>query len=202
MTFIANQDTAKRVADIIRGLLSTSDGEIIAAVRALIRTLESAHSDIHALANHVEKPSGGLSDADKQKISATVEHARAEGYAEGVRAVQAKQHGAGAFRNVGGKLEFNEVALYVQREKHRLRPHTHEFVDKMALYAVEEFEPSKRQANFFSTFSSNSEARSHEPTSATKLAHRVRGRARLCALRHSDLPLQSDRQEAAQLSRL
>jgi len=131
----------------IRMLSSDKDGDILAAATAILRLLASCGADIHALAAHIENGSG-LSDADKRKIESEIENAHALGYAEGVRAAQAKQHGTGAFRNTNGKLEFNEVALYVQREKHRLRPHTHEFVDKMALYAVEEFEPSKRQGRY------------------------------------------------------
>jgi|SRR5262249_19130042 len=140
-----------RLASCIRLLLSANDGERDAAILGIQRTLrtigEDRSVDIHALATHIEN-GGGLSDADKQKIKSEIENARSLGYAEGVRAAQAKQHGAGAFRNTNGKLEFGEVALYVQREKHRLRPHTHEFVDKMAFYAVEEFEPSKKQGKY------------------------------------------------------
>jgi len=131
-------------------LLSTNDGDRTAAMLGVQRTMQGIAKDksvdIHSLANRIEN--GGLSDADKQKIRSEIENAHALGYAEGVRAAQAKQHGAGAFRNTNGKLEFNEVALYVRREKHRLRPHTHEFVDKMALYATEEIEPSKKQGKY------------------------------------------------------
>ena len=56
MTFIADENIAKRVAGLLRRLSSQSDGEIVATARALIRTLESAGTDIHALAGHVEKP--------------------------------------------------------------------------------------------------------------------------------------------------
>jgi len=63
---------------------------------------------------------GGLTDADKHKIRSEIENARAIGYAEGVKAAKAKQHGTGTFRNTNGKLEWTEIALFVQREKHRL----------------------------------------------------------------------------------
>jgi hypothetical protein len=101
------------------------------------------------LAERVEK-GGGLSDADKEKIRSEIENARAVGYAEGVRAAQTEQHGAGAFRNTSGKLEFDEVALYVARERHRLPPHRRndKFLDKMELYAVEGFEPTKPQSKW------------------------------------------------------
>jgi hypothetical protein len=138
---------ATKLGHSIRMLSSDKDGDVLAAAAAILRLLASCGADIHALAAHVESGSG-LSDDDKRKIRSEIESARAAGYAEGVRAAQAKQHGTGAFHNTNGKLEFNEVALYVARERHRLRPQTHEFVDKMALYAVEGFEPSKKQGKY------------------------------------------------------
>ena len=109
-----------KLATLIRLLSSDRDGEVIATVRALVRTLNSAGSDIHALAEHIEKANGGLTDADKKKIRTEIENARALGYVEGVKAAEAKQHGTGAFRNTDGQIEWTEVALFVQREKHRL----------------------------------------------------------------------------------
>jgi hypothetical protein len=40
------------------------------------------------------------------------------------------------------------VALYAQRQIHRIPPDKHEFINKMALYAIEEFEPSPKQGKF------------------------------------------------------
>jgi hypothetical protein len=45
-----------------------------------------------------------------------------------------------------GKLEFNEVALFVEREINRLPPDKHEFIHKM--YARQEFEPTPKQGKF------------------------------------------------------
>jgi hypothetical protein len=132
---------SEKLAALIRLLSSDQDGEVIATVHAIIRVLESAGSDIHALAEHV-KNGHGLTDADKQKIRSEIENARAIGYAEGVKAAEAKQHGTGAFRNTDGKLEWTEVALFVQREKHRLPAKHHEFIDKMAARTVYGREPT------------------------------------------------------------
>jgi hypothetical protein len=109
-----------KLGDIIRRLSFDNEGKIVAAVIVMRRMLKSCGADIHALADHVEKANGGLSDTDKQKIRAEIENARAIGYAEGVKATEAKRHGTGTFRNIDGKLEWNEVALLVQRKKHRL----------------------------------------------------------------------------------
>jgi hypothetical protein len=140
-------DRGSKLGNAVRLLSSNEKGDVITAAHGILRLLASCGADIHTLAAHIENGSG-LTEADKQKIRSEIEHARAVGYAEGVRAAQTNQHGAGAFRNTDGKLEFGEVALYVQREMRRLRPGTHEFVNKMALYAVEGFEPSKKQGKY------------------------------------------------------
>jgi hypothetical protein len=141
-----------KLASCIRMLLSASDSERAAAILGVQRILQTISRDkdvdIHALADRVEKANGGLSDADKRKIRSEIENARAIGYAEGVKAAEAKQHGTGAFRNTDGKLEWTEVALFVQREKHRLPEKYHEFVDDMASRTVYGREPTPKQHQY------------------------------------------------------
>jgi hypothetical protein len=132
----------------IRLLASNSQGEAFAALCAIARLLESYGQSFHDLAEHVEKANGGLSDADKQKINTAIESARIEGYAEGVKAAESKQHGTGAFRNTDGTLEWTEVALFVQREKHRLPEKHHKFVDDMASRTVYGREPTPKQHQY------------------------------------------------------
>ena len=139
-----------RIGDLIRRLSTTSEGEIIAVVYALRRTLESHGADVHALAEHVENAKGGLSDVDKEAIRAEIENARAIAYAEGVKAAEAKQHGTGAFRNTDGSIEWSEVALFLQREKHRLPTKHHEFIDDMASRTVYGREPTPKQHQYLS----------------------------------------------------
>jgi hypothetical protein len=133
---------SSRLGDLIRRLASTADGEVIAVVRAMGRMLESTGADFHAFADHVEN-GHGLTDADKQKIRSEIENARAVGYAEGVKAAEAKQHGTGTFRNTDGKLEWGEVALFLQREMHRL-PERHD----MASRTVYGREPTPKQHQY------------------------------------------------------
>ena len=97
-------EVAAKLGLIIPRLSSSSDGEKVATVHAILRLLASCGTDIHALAAQV-KNGGGLSDIDRQKIESEIENARAIGYAEGVRAAEAR------FRP-DGKLEFSEVALF------------------------------------------------------------------------------------------
>jgi hypothetical protein len=136
------------LGNIIRRLSSCNDGEIVASVYAMRRVLESYGADIHALADHLEKANGGLTDADKQRIRTEIESARAIGYAEGVKAAEARQHGTGAFRNTNGQLEWTEVALFLQRERQRLPAKHHEFIDDMASRTVYGREPTPKQHQY------------------------------------------------------
>ena len=139
---------AAKLGKPIRLLASNSQGEAFAALCAIARLLEAYRSTFHELADHVENGGGGLSEADKQKISAAIESARIEGYAEGVKAAESKQHGTGTFRNTDGTLEWTEVALFVQRQKQRLPEKHHEFIDDMAARTVYGREPTPRQHQY------------------------------------------------------
>jgi hypothetical protein len=131
---------AAKLGHSIRKLSSDKDGDVLAAAAGILRLLASCGADIHTLAAHVEN-GGGLSENDKKKIHSEIENARAIGYAEGVRAAEAR------FRP-DGKLEFSEVALFVERQINRLPPDKHEFIHKMAFYARQEFEPTQKQGKF------------------------------------------------------
>ena len=144
-----NDRRRSRLGDVMCRLASTSDGEIVATVLALQRLLEAHDVDFHALVEHLENGGGdSLSDAAKEKVRAEIEQAFNEGYAEGVCAAESKQHGTGAFRNTDGTLEWSEVALFVQREKNRLAPKHHEFIDDMASRTVYGREPTPRQHQY------------------------------------------------------
>ena len=135
------------LGDVIRRLASNSQGEAFAALCAMARKLEKYGCSFLDLANHIENGSG-LSNADKQKIRCEIENARAIGYAEGVKAAESKQHGTGAFRNTDGTLEWSEVALFCQRQKHRLPEKHHKFIDDMASRTVWGREPTPKQHQY------------------------------------------------------
>jgi hypothetical protein len=114
-------------------------GEIIAAVRALVRTFESAGSDIHALADHVEKPnSASVPEAEMKRPYDP-------GYSAGVLAAESWHHGVGDFHNTDGKPDWDAVALFLQRNKRRLDSRHHEFIDDMASRTVWGREPTEKQ---------------------------------------------------------
>ena len=136
---------ANRLAACVRLLASDRSGEVAAALASVQRMLTSG-VDLHAIAERIETPPG-LNETTKQGIRKAVEDARAAGYAEGVKAAENKQHGADAFRSTGG-AEWIRVALFVQREKHRLPSQHHQFVDDMAARTVWEREPTEKQHKY------------------------------------------------------
>jgi hypothetical protein len=140
------RELAAKLGKPIRLLASDSRGEAVAALCAIARLLEAYGQSFHELADHVE--TGGLTEEAKQKIGAAIKQARIEGYAEGVKAAESKQHGTGAFRNTDGSLEWTEVALYCQRQKSRLPEKHHEFINDMAARTVWGREPTPRQHQY------------------------------------------------------
>jgi len=156
----------RRLASCVRMLLSANEGDRDNAVGGIQRTLRSAAKDrsvdLHALADRIEGASNGaakngaagsdrfagLTDEVKQCMRAAIDQAHAQGFAEGVMATEAKQHGTGAFRNTDGTLEWTEVALFCQRQKHRLPERHHEFIDDMASRTVYGREPTLKQHKY------------------------------------------------------
>jgi hypothetical protein len=129
---------AGKLAPLIRLLSSDQDGEALAAARAINRLLKSAGVDIHALADHVEKTNGsGLTDAEMRKLYDA-------GYDAGVRAIEARQHGAGDFHNVDGMPAWHEIARFCQQNSIRLRDNERTFVNDMASRTVWR-EPTPKQ---------------------------------------------------------
>ena len=132
-------EVTAKLGNVIRRLSSSSDGEIVAAVHAMLRLLHSCGADIHALAERIEN--GGMSEKYQEEVRAQIKKAHEVGYEKGVRAAEAR------FRP-DGKLEFSEVALFMERQINRLPPDKHEFIHKMAFYARQELEPSPKQGKF------------------------------------------------------
>jgi hypothetical protein len=111
-----------KLAACIRMLSSDKDGDIVNAARGIVRMLKGADTDIHALAERVEQPSGGLTEAEMKKLYDA-------GYAAGVHAVENKQHGSVDFHNVDGT---------------RLRENERDFINDMASRTVWR-EPTPKQ---------------------------------------------------------
>ena len=129
----------ERIADVIRLLASDKDGDVIAAACALKRVLHSAGTDIHGLAHGIENL-GKSAEVSKEKMKQVWDAA--------VQHTENRLHGADDFIDSSGKPTWQSVALFCQRNKHRLRLQTHEFVDKMASQTVYGREPTQNQHRY------------------------------------------------------
>src|SRR5262245_16684429 len=130
-----------KLGKMIRMLASDCDGDVIAAARAIKRTLRSEGLDIHALAEGIEDPNGGaLTEAEMRKLYDA-------GYDAGLRAAEDKHHGAADFANVDGAPSWHEIALFCQQRDSRLRDKEREFVANIAARTVW-CEPTEKQAKW------------------------------------------------------
>jgi hypothetical protein len=119
---------AGKLAKLLRMLSPSREGEVLAAAQALYRTLQSANTDIHALAAIVEH-GGGLNEAEMKKLYDA-------GVREGMRVAQDVRHGEGDFHNIDGLPNWHEIALYCQHHNDRLQSREREFIDHMASLTV------------------------------------------------------------------
>jgi hypothetical protein len=134
----------EKIADIIRMFVSDENGDIIAAAHALKRTLASAGTDIHGLARGIENL-GKNAEVSKDQMKKIWDQA--------VQHTENRLHGADDFIGTDGKPTWQAVALYCQRNKHRLYPKHHDFIDKVAAQTVYDQEPTERMHKYlFSLF--------------------------------------------------
>jgi hypothetical protein len=112
----------EKLGDPIRRMGSPHEGEAIAAVLALRRTLASHGRDIHEIADAVENGNGAkLSEAEMRKLyNAGFEAGLAEGESRHVT----------TFRNVNSTGDY-EMAQYVWERIERLPQRHHHFVEGM-----------------------------------------------------------------------
>jgi len=138
--------TRRKLASSIRLLASDREGEILAAARAIPRALKAAGADIHTLAALVEQTGGGeLSEAEMKKLYVAGYEA---GRADGVRAVEAKQHhDEDGFRSVDGVPSWHAMATFCQDRSARLRGNEPDFIDDMVGWTALR-QPTQRQAKW------------------------------------------------------
>ncbi len=116
----------QKLGQRIRLLNSDSEGEALAALRALQRTLESNGEDLDALAARVEKANGhGLSNEDMQRLY----H---EGVTDGRRQAEEALRRYGSFHDISEvKDPWGQIADFCQERCHRLSDHEAKFVKGM-----------------------------------------------------------------------
>jgi hypothetical protein len=123
-----------KIGKLIKMLSSSVDAEVVAAARALVRTLQAEGSDIHDLAERVEGRK--LSQAEMQIIYD-------KAFADGKNAAAA----AGEFRPVDVPT-FYAMACEIQHKANgRLAPKEAEFIDDMMRWCARR-EPTEKQAKW------------------------------------------------------
>jgi hypothetical protein len=127
---------AEKVKKLVRLLSSPQDAEVIAAARALLRTLEADGSDIHELADAIG--SGKLSEADMRVLYDS-------GFQDGKRAAEN-----------GNPPQFHEVAPWrdmvaeiktSDESSPWLRQHERDFVGDMERW-TQRRDPTEKQGNW------------------------------------------------------
>ena len=136
----------EKIAYALRLLDSDKVGEIVAAVQALKRLLQSLGTDWDGLASGFEKILN--SNGSAAITQAEMNKAISDAYAAGVQDTENKFHGANDFHSTDGKPGWEAVALFLQRNKHRLDPKHHDFVDDMASRTAWGREPTERQHKY------------------------------------------------------
>jgi hypothetical protein len=124
----------EKIGKLLKMLSSSSDGEVIAAARALLRTLAQEGADVHDLAERVEGRK--LSQAEIQRIYD-------KAFAAGKESVAA----AASFSDVGVP-SFHSMACEIQHKADgRLSPKETDFVGDMVRWCALR-EPSEKQAKW------------------------------------------------------
>ena len=133
------EPVAEKLEKLLRMLSSPREGEVVAAVQAIMRTLKGAGADIHELAACVK--GGKLSETDMQRIYDAA-------FADGRRA--AERDKPAAARDMWRDVEPNwqEIATECRdRGDGRLTQREHEFVNDMVRWTVYR-KPSEKQAKW------------------------------------------------------
>ena len=120
----------QKLEKLVRLLSSDKDHEVLAAARAITRTLSAAHSDIHELAARVK----GVSEADMQRIFDA-------GVQEGKDAAA-----AAGFKSTEGPTYY-EMALFCEERSGHLSGKEQGFISDMVRWCARR-EPTEKQAKW------------------------------------------------------
>jgi hypothetical protein len=129
---------APKVASCVRMLSSSFEGDVISAVRALLKLLNSAGLDIHDLSDRIEKGGGQPppSSLDTAQLQCIYDAAYQKGFADG------SEHGRksailagpsiGTFSTGVNGYSWREIANYCAANKHLFHGRDCEFVESIA----------------------------------------------------------------------
>jgi len=122
-------------------LSSDKDGEVIAATRAMMRTLQAEGLDIHALADGITGSHNGSSRNHKyteEDMRAAYRSGRADGRKE---ALNGKPHST-------DEPSWHQIALECRKHVEHLRDREQEFVEDMVCRTVHGGELTEKQAKW------------------------------------------------------
>jgi len=134
---------AGKLQKYLRLLGSNQDGEVLAAARALIRTLENNGADIHILADAIVQPSG-FAEAEMRKLYNA-------GYERGCLDTRRAAENGPMFRsvNIDDEPSWNEIARECAAHPARMKgEHEENFVKQMVRRTARGGEPSPKQADW------------------------------------------------------
>jgi hypothetical protein len=126
--------TVERLEKLIKLLTSDKDGEVVAAARAIHRTLEGAGADTHELAARIK--GGKLSETEMRKI-----------YDAGVRDGKDAAATDKGFSNVEGPSYYEMAKHCVEHDNSRLSAKERGFVEDMERWCARR-EPSEKQGKW------------------------------------------------------
>jgi len=126
--------TEKKLEKLVRLLSSDKDHEVLAAARAITRTLSGAGSDIHELAERVK--SSKLSEADMKRI-----------YDAGVQDEKDRAAAAQGFSNTEDPSHYEMAKYCAERDDGRLSAKERRFVDDMVRWCTRR-EPTEKQGRW------------------------------------------------------
>jgi hypothetical protein len=127
---------ADKLGKLIRMLSSDRDGEVVAAVHAIRRTLNGGKLTIHDLA---EGLAGGGAKFTEQDAEEIYRRGKADGRREADR--------DGEFRSVD-EPTWNEIARECKAASERLSEREQKFVSDMVRWTVRDGKPTEKQANW------------------------------------------------------
>jgi hypothetical protein len=130
---------ADKLKRFVRLLSSDRDGEVVAAARAIMRTLNNAKLDVHALADAIGNGSG-LTESEMRKL-----------YDAGFTAGKHAAENGPMFRSVNLDDEpgWHDIACECAKHPHRMYgEHERNFVSKMMRKTVHGGEPTEKEARW------------------------------------------------------
>jgi hypothetical protein len=126
---------ADKLGKLLRMLSSDRDGEVVAAVHAIRRTLDSEKLTIHDLADGL---AGGAKFTERD-----AEEIYRRGKADGLREADRDS----GFRSVE-EPTWNEIARECEATSGRLNEREQKFINDMVRWTVRNGQPTEKQANW------------------------------------------------------